>query len=583
MDKTAAFFIFRNYQCITKRMIAISARICYDIKNRQSVIRKLSDGKRKAVRMEKARILQNKTYLYLTEFFAGMSVMAVELGASRLLAPYFSSSQIVWTIIIGTIMIAMALGNIYGGRAADKNPDPDRLYARMIVAAVWIAAIPVAGKYIILGISALLIFTVSSNFLIWAAFLACMVIFVFPLFLLGTVTPSLVKYTVDSLEDNGKTVGMLNASNTIGSILGTFLPTFVTIPAVGTSVTFLIFAGILLLLAFIYFICAKAAGKRMFVGMLLYLICCLLGRSNSFAFWEKDLVYEGESVYNYLQVKEDDNSVVLSTNVLFGVQSILKKDHSLTGMYYDYAMAAPFMAGVHEKDSMDVLILGMGTGTFAAQCRRYFPNMNIEGVEIDEKITRLARDYFALPQDMPVAAYDGRAYLQASDRKYDVIMVDAYQDITIPFQMSSLEFFTMVRNHLKDDGVMVVNMNMRGTKEGSINQYLADTVSHVFDTVYTVDVTGSTNRELFASSSADILEVLQDNTALTADSRLADLMDQVADGLEAYGPGRYLMTDDKAPVELLGMRVIDELIRDEVEYYRGIYEREGIRGLLEQL
>ena len=93
--------------------------------------------------MERTRILQNKAYLYLTEFFAGMSVMAVELGASRLLAPYFSSSQIVWTIIIGTIMIAMALGNIYGGRAADKNPNPDRLYQRMLVAAVWIAMIPV--------------------------------------------------------------------------------------------------------------------------------------------------------------------------------------------------------------------------------------------------------------------------------------------------------------------------------------------------------------------------------------------------------------------------------------------------------
>ena len=212
--------------------------------------------------MGKARILQNKTYLYLTEFFAGMSVMAVELGASRLLAPYFSSSQIVWTIIIGTIMIAMALGNIYGGRTADRNPNPDRLYRRMIVAALWIAAIPVVGKYVIIGISALLIFTVNSNFLILAAFAACMVIFVFPLFLLGTVTPSLVKYTVDSLEDNGKTVGMLNASNTIGSILGTFLPTFVTIPAVGTSATFLIFAGILLLLAMIYFLSGMSLNKK---------------------------------------------------------------------------------------------------------------------------------------------------------------------------------------------------------------------------------------------------------------------------------------------------------------------------------
>ncbi len=536
--------------------------------------------------MNEARILQNKAYLYVTEFFAGMSVMAVELGASRLLAPYFSSSQIVWTIIIGTIMIAMALGNIYGGRMADRHPDPDRLYERIVIAAVWIAAIPVAGKYVVLGISAVLVFTVSSNFLVLAAFCSCLVIFVFPLFLLGTVTPSLVKYTVDSLEDNGRTVGMLNASNTIGSILGTFLPTFVTIPAVGTSATFLIFAGILMLLAVLYFVSPKkerkkGSGKKVAAGLFLFLICCLFGTSDSFAFWEDDLAYEGESVYNYLQVREDENSVVLSTNVLFGVQSILKKDHSMTGMYYDYALAAPLMAGAYEKDSMDMLILGMGTGTFASQCERYFYHSDIEGVEIDEKITRLAREYFELPEQIPVAGYDGRAYLNAVDKKYDVIMVDAYQDITIPFQMSSVEFFAMVKEHLKDDGVMVVNMNMRGTKEGNINAYLSDTIAHVFDTVYTVDVQGSTNRELFASASPDILEVLQDNTALAPDSTLADMMDRVAAGLAAYEPGGYLMTDDRAPVELLGMQVIDELIRSEVEYYRDIYEQEGIPGLLE--
>ena len=187
------------------------------------------------------KILKNKIFLYLTEFFAGMSVMAVELGASRLLAPYFSSSQIVWTIIIGTIMIAMALGNIYGGRSADKNPDPGKLYGRILIAALWIAAIPAVGKYIVVGISAVLIFSVNNNFLIIAAFAACMVIFVFPLFLLGTVTPSLAKYSVGNLEESGKVVGTLGAFNTVGSIIGTFVPTFVTIPAVGTSITFLIF------------------------------------------------------------------------------------------------------------------------------------------------------------------------------------------------------------------------------------------------------------------------------------------------------------------------------------------------------
>ena len=240
--------------------------------------------------MKRDTIVKSKYYLYATEFFAGMSVMAVELGASRLLAPYFSSSQIVWTIIIGTIMIAMALGNIWGGRRADKNPNPDRLYLRIIFAAVWIAAIPVVGKYIILAISGVLILSVNTSFLAWASFLACMTIFVFPLFLLGTVTPSLAKYTISNLEDNGKIIGTLGAYNTIGSILGTFLPTFVTIPAVGTSITFLIFSGILLLIGLVYFISNGRKFKTVCLSILLFIIFCFLGNSNSFAFWENNLL-----------------------------------------------------------------------------------------------------------------------------------------------------------------------------------------------------------------------------------------------------------------------------------------------------
>lgn len=88
--------------------------------------------------------------------FAGMSVMAVELGASRLMAPYFSSSQIVWTVIIGVIMIAMAIGNVWGGKLADRSATPDKLYRRLIIAAIWIALIPFVGRYLIAGISLLL-------------------------------------------------------------------------------------------------------------------------------------------------------------------------------------------------------------------------------------------------------------------------------------------------------------------------------------------------------------------------------------------------------------------------------------------
>ena len=545
--------------------------------------------------MEKNMSKLRSLYLILAEFFAGVSVMAVEIGANRLLAPYFSSSQIVWTIIIGTIMIAMALGNVYGGRSADKDPDPSRLFRRMLVAAVWIAAIPALGKYLIIGIAGLVIFTVSGNYLIWAALAACLIVFVFPLFLLGTTTPSLARYTMLSASDAGKSVGRLEAANTIGSILGTFLPTFVTIPAVGTSLTFIIFGGALLVLALIWLIPEalrekeKKARRIVFAAVLavLFAVFAFFGRFDSFAFWEEDLTYEGESVYNYLQVKESPSRVSLSTNVLFGVQSVaMKGGPGLTGLYYDTALLAPMM--IPDAVDMSVLILGNGTGTYAMQLRHYFPGCSVDAVEIDGRITDLAYGYFGLDAGDPLLTVyegDGRAFINSCDKKYDVIMVDAYQDITIPFSMSSVEFFTLVRDHLEPGGAMVVNMNMR-SGEGGINARLCDTMASVFPTVMTADVGGSTNREVFCSADP------RGTAAARCEANISSLSDlDLASGLrvtymwledyEAAGSG--IFTDDRAPVELLGMEALDLIIEGEISYYKDIYAEKGISGLIDTL
>ncbi len=545
-----------------------------------------------------SRLMKNRYFLYTTAFFSGMSVMAIELGASRLLAPYFSSSQIVWTVIIGTIMIALALGHVIGGRMVDKNPDPSRLYLRLLLAAIWTAAIPFAGKYVITGVSLVLAIFVKSNFLIWASLLSCFLVFVFPLLLLGTVSPALIKFCVLNLEENGKVVGELEAISTIGSIIGTFLPTFVTIPAVGTAATFLIFAGILAAISLAYFLSikkyvAKSLSVFLIIGTLLFLPV-----GNSFAFWETSLLYEGESIYNYLQVKDTPRSVILSTNVLEGVQSIMMKNEELTGMYYDYALAAPIMAGIplgakaydnfsagssSAAQGRNLLILGLGTGTYATQCLNYFPGIEVEGVEIDEKIVSLAKEYFRLPAEVKVSVNDGRAYLQNSGT-YDVILVDAYQDITIPFQMSSQEFFGMVKDHLKENGVMAVNMNMRSDKEGSINAYLCDTIASQFPYVYTMALPNNTNMVLFASRDPLILERLAAETeALPQNSPFKKLMLGLRQDLQKKEPGPLIFTDDKAPVELLGMQVIDELIAGNLKYYQDIAEQEGIRGLLRSM
>ena len=539
------------------------------------------------------KLIRSKYFLYLTEFFAGMSVMAVELGASRLMAPYFSSSQIVWTVIIGVIMIAMAIGNVWGGKLADKSATPDKLYRRLIIAAIWIALIPFVGRYLIAGISLLLALFVTKNFLVWAALAACLVIFAFPCVLLGTVTPSLTRFTVDNLDDTGKTVGRLNALNTIGSIIGTFVPTFVTIPAVGTAATFLIFSGVLAAIGIAYFVFEKKKSVPGIVSVLLIAGLCFALPSYSFAFWESDITLEDESIYNYLQVKDSDTRTILSTNVLFGVQSVTMKDKGLTGMYYDTALAAPALA----DNANSALILGMGTGTYARQLKQYYPKMNITGVEIDQKITDLAGEYFDEPADIPVTTYDGRAWLAASHDKYDVIMVDAYQDITIPFQMSSTEFFTMVREHLNPGGVMVVNMNMISDGQGSINEALSDTIASVFGNgnTLTADVPNTTNRELFAKkpgSGSEENSMQQASKALnlrettyerTGSEDLEWYMEEVASRFRKVNEpdsASTILTDDKAPVEVLGMHAIDQIIADEAGPYRQILKDEGFGGLL---
>ena len=167
-----------------------------------------------------------------------------------------------------------------------------------------------------------------------------------------------------------------------------------------------------------------------------------------------------------------------------------------------------------------------------------------------------------------------------------MILVDAYQDITIPFQMSSAEFFTLVREHLTERGVMVVNMNMHADGEGAINEYLADTIAAIFPHVCTADVRGNSNRELFASASADCAELLSAAIGSQAyDAQLLDQLSVVQSRLKGYERSEhaYLLTDDCAPVEVLGMDLIDDMISEEIGYYRDAYQKNGLRALIGEL
>lgn len=144
------------------------------------------------------------------------------------------------------------------------------------------------------------------------------------------------------------------------------------------------------------------------------------------------------------------------------------------------------------------------------------------------------------------------------------------------------EFFQEVKDHLNQGGVMAVNMNMRNAGKNGINQYLSDTIASVFHHVETADVTGNTNRILFASD-GDMDENLKNHLAEMDEGSFKDMMRQVDQNLVTYEDGTHIMSDDRAPVEVLGMRAINDIIRDEVDCCKDIYKREGLQGLLDSV
>lgn len=127
---------------------------------------------------------------------------------------------------------------------------------------------------------------------------------------------------------------------------------------------------------------------------------------------------------------------------------------------------------------------------------------------------------------------------------------------------------------------MVVNMNMKSQDKGSINEYLSDTIADVFPCVYTVEVEAGTNRELFAFSDETALSNFGHMEGL--DENLKNRLRMVQRELAEYQGGDFILTDDKAPVEVLGMRVIDGLIQEELGYYKDLFKKKGIRGIIEE-
>ena len=534
--------------------------------------------------------IQKRLWFYrITSFASGMSVMAVELAASRLLGPYFSTAMPVWSVIIGFIMAAMALGNWMGGRLADKTKDDKKLFNRLLFAAAWVAVAGVFGKYVVVFVAAPLGALFGDQIIVAGSLVACTVLFGVPMVIFGMVSPFLVRTaTALSPETPGKTIGSIYAMGTVGSIAGTFLSTFVTVPYIGTQMTFVLFACVLALLWVARMIVGRMAWYKGAIAAVLAFALLAIPLPANYAFWQSGIVVEDESMYNYLMVREDSRNRYFSTNVLFGVQSVLPLQDDMSGVFYFDALAPAigFDSEYVANRPIKALSLGMGTGTFARQLQRTLPGSTCTAVEIDGKIVDLAFEWFDIDETMVNAVVgDGRAFINQDTEKYDLIVVDAYQDISLPFAMATQEFYQLCHDRLAPGGVLVLNINMNTESVQELLEVMVATLSMSFADVYEYRVEGSTNVLLYCPLRGDLDTLAANAQDTDADLRLTRVMNEIAASAKRVEYDAQVMTDDRAPVEAIASRMLASIIRQEREYImsRAEYHGGGIKGLFKAL
>jgi spermidine synthase len=382
-------------------------------------------------------------------FGAGIGALATEITASRLLAPYFGSSTIVWANLIGIVLAALALGYWLGGRLADRRPQPALLGSVVLAGAVFVAAIPfVAKPFLDLTVEGL---DDASAGAVIGSFVAVLLLCAPPVVLLGMVSPFAIRLAVSSVETAGTVAGRLYALSTAGSLLGTFLPALVLIPAVGTQRTFLVVAALLavsscFLLGVRYLVVAAA-------------LAALIALPPGAVKPQEGLLHEETSYHQYIQVVErDDGRRLLYLNEGVAVHSVWRPGGIvLTGGVWDAFLALPpLLARPLER----VAILGNAGGTTARALGVYYPDAEIDGVELDPAVSRVGRRYFGLEDNPRLTVHDAdaRPFLRRTDRRYDLIVVDAYHQPYVPFYLATREFFSLVRQRLVPGGIVALNV-----------------------------------------------------------------------------------------------------------------------------
>jgi spermidine synthase len=399
---------------------------------------------------------------YVCVVTAGAAVMVLELVGSRVLAPYFGGTTIIWTALIGIIMASLASGYWWGGRLADRHPDYRVLPVLFMAAGTAVAALAFGKEAVLAFVSA------HVPDLRLGATLATLALFAVPSFLLAAIGPFVIRVEIREVVGAGATVGRLSAASTAGSIAGTFLAGFVLIASVGHFRILLGLAATLLLVAAL---CYRAAPWRPLRAPLLLLVAGAGAIQAGSAPRIDRIVHDIDSRYARMLIAEQIHAAtgrpVRGVFIdIYGAQSAVFLDGD-GGLVLDYQRAMRLLHHFR-PDPRSLLTLGGGVGAVARDFLARAPAARVDLVEIDPAFTELGRRYFGLRDDPRLAIFhqDARTFVRHSRGRYDAVVIDVFSTLgTVPYQLTTVEFVADLSKRVAAGGVVLMNLVSAITSE----------------------------------------------------------------------------------------------------------------------
>jgi len=412
-------------------------------------------------------------------FLSNTCIMVLELVASRLIAPRLGVSLYTWTSVIGVILAGISIGNYLGGRLADRYASPFFLGVILALASLaTLSTLALANALSSVGLPQNLPLLVSV-----VAYIAAL--FLLPSLVLGCVSPIVIKLSLTDLQRSGTTVGKIYAWSSVGSIVGTFATGFWLIAWFGTRTVVLLVAAILLAMA-IWFLTATRPRRAAIAALVMVLLfggaVWLLDRGG-------DLQGECLRETNYYCIKVHDKDMGDGSRVRELVLDRLVHSYSdlddPTHLVYGYerTYAEVIRPLLEQRSGLSALFIGGGGYTFPRYLEALEPDSRLVVAEIDPEVTEVAHAMLALARDTRIETHnlDARVLLANHDlgTTSDVVFGDAFNDYSVPYHLTTLEFNRLVASLLRDDGMYLVNI-IDGGRHGHFLRAYVRTLRMVF-------------------------------------------------------------------------------------------------------